>query len=611
MHHRLIPVILCTLLLTCCKNKQNPPAAERLPDLLAAGRYAPALEMARAEGERDLEVMLLARQGSTPEAMDAYVRRLADGLPHDAILLEAVMLSSYPPAVRMDPALLLEPDRPAYGQATHQALVQLLAPELKGQVPRNRLADLVGLLAIAGRNDAIDALVECVDQRTEPLVRMTALTALATIGTPEAVETLGEIADRFKVSTIMLRHVLDALALVPDANPEVASSLLDNENQRVRTKAAGILARSKDPRADALLLASGTVEARVALLARGTGPEGTREQVAEHVASLAKPLDKARFLDLMREISSSETLDVVCTLARDPDPGVATNAAHTLGHIGDEAAAPCLVEAARSDDKNIRITALKMLVSLPADSAAELLAIARTAAKQEDVTSEAIATAAIGRAGGDDAVSILEKLLESEQPRVRDAAAVALFSLGDDGVMSTIEKAIADTEGPWDMNQHTEWILLGTDPDERTLPIVRKAVNEGNPSLRDKTLSALLEARHPEGIFLLEKVQLERYGDVSLEFRSPGSGKVFGTSIGVMQRLQEEGDADGRRALLERLVASEDAYLRAVGLRLMTHEDAPWALDKATSMLEQEDDPWMRLEAVRALAVIVAGGGAP
>jgi HEAT repeat protein len=510
----------------------------------------------------------------------------------------------------MDPALLLEPDRPAYGQATHQALVKLLGPELKGQVPRSRLADLVSLLAIAGRNEAIDALVECVDQRTEPLVRMASLTALATIGTPEAVETLGDIADRFKVSTIMLRHVLDALALVPDADPEVAAPLLDNENQRVRTMAAGILARSKDPRADALLLASGTVEARVALLARGSAPEGTREQVAEHVASLAKPLDKARFLDLMREISSSETLEVVCTLARDPDPGVATNAAHTLGHIGDAAAAPCLVEAARSDDRNIRVTALKMLVSLPADSPAELQAIARTAAKQEDVSSEAIATAAIGRAGGEEAETILARLLESEQPRVKAAAAVALFALGDDGVMPSIEEAIADTEGPWDMNEHTEWSLLAAAPDERTLPVVRRAIDKGNPSLRDKALSALLEARHPEGIFLLEKVQLERYGDVSLEFRSPGAGKVFGTSIGVMQRLRDEGDADGRRALLERLVASEDAYLRAVGLRLMTHEDAPWALEQALAMLEQEDDPWMRLEAVRTLAVIVAGGGA-
>jgi hypothetical protein len=219
--------------------------------------------------------------------------------------------------------------------------------------------------------------------------------------------------------------------------------------------------------------------------------------------------------------------------------------------------------------------------------------------------------AAIGRAGGEEAVAILEKLLTSEKPRVKAAATVALFHLGDDGVMPAIEEAIANKEGPWDMNEHVEWALLATDPDERTLPIVRRAVIEGNPSVRDKALSTLIEDRHPEGIFLLEKVQLERYGDVSLEFRSPGAGKVFGTCLNVMQRLQEEGDADGRRALLERLASSEDAYLRAVGLRLMTHEDAPWALEKAASMLEQEDDPWMRLEAVRTLAVIVAGGGAP
>jgi len=332
--------------------------------------------------------------------------------------------------------------------------------------------------------------------------------------------------------------------------------------------------------------------------------------LAEYADSLATPLDKARFLDLMREISSSLTVDIVCKLALDADAGVATNAAHTLGQIGDEAAAPCLLEAARSEDKNVRITALKMLVIIPAGSTAELHAIAKSAARAKDVTSEALAAAAIGRVGGDEAAAILGKLLESDRPRVKAAAALALFCLGNDEVKDTVEEAFGQKEGPWDMNQHYEWRLVAHDPDERSLPLVERAVAEGNPSLREKTLSALIDASHPEGIILLEKAQLERYDNVSLEFRSPGGGKVFGLSINVMRRLHEEGDDDGRRALLERLVASKDIYLRAIGLRHMTHEDAPWAMEKAMSMLEQEHDPWLRLEAVRTLAVILAGGNA-
>ncbi len=618
MQHRVISIVLCALALTGCKNKDRPPAADRLPDLLEAGRYAPALEMVQASigsgradaADHDLEVALLARQGATPEAMDATVHRIEAGQPHDGLLLEAVMLSSYPPDVRLDPALLMRPERPAYGVTTRQALVRLLGPELSGQVPRARLADLVSLLVVEGRNESLDALEECVDQRTEPLVRMTALAGLATVGTPEAVERLGGIADRFKISNIMMRHVLDILALLPGARPDAAAALLENANQRVRTKAASILAHSSDPRADELLLASDAMEAKIALLARGSAPEGTGEIVAGHVDSLATPLEKARFLDLMREVSSSKMLDLVCKLALDADAGVATNAAHTLGQIGDAAAAPCLMKAARSNDENIRITALKMLVIIPGGSAAEIHEIAKSAARAQDVTSEAIAAAAIGRAGGEDAAAILGKLLESERPRVRAAAALALFHLGDDEVRATVEEAFGQKKGPWDMNQHYEWRLVAGDPDERTLPLVRRAVIEGNPSLREKTLSALIDAEHPEGIFLLEKVQLERYEDVSLEFRSPGSGKVYGLSIKVMERLQAAGDADGRRALLERLVSSQDTYLRAIGLRHMTHEDGPWARDKALSMLEKEDDPWLRLEAVRTLAVILAGENA-
>ena len=618
MHHRVIPAVLCILAVLGCRTKVSEPPARGLADLVAAGKYAPALERVQAAigsgnaeaRDHDLEVALLSRQGATPEAMDAYVRRASAGQPHDALLLEAVMLSSYPPDTRLDPALLLGPERPAYGQTTRKALVTLLGPELKGQVPRYRLADLVTLLVAPGRNESLDALDECVDQRTEPLVRMTALTGLATVGTPEAVERLAGIADRFKVSNIMMRHVLDTLVLVPDGAPDAAALLLENDNQRVRTKAAAVLAHSRHPRAEELLLASKAIEARAALVARGSTSGDARAQVEEHASSLTTPLEKARFLDLMREISSNQTLEIVCKLALDPDPGVATNAAHTLAQLDDVASAPCLVEAARSDEPNVRTTALKMLVSVPAPSAAQVHAIARSAARQGDVTAEALATAAIGRAGGEEAVEILGKLLTSERARVKAAAAVALFHLGDDAVRPRVEEVFGETQGPWDMNQHYEWRLLATDPDERSLPLVSRAVEEGNPSLREKVLTPLIDARHVEGIFLLEKVQLERYGDTSLEFRSPGGGKVFGLTINVFRRLEQEGDAEGRRALLERLVASEDIYLRAVGLRHMTHADAPWALDTALSMLEKETDPWLRLEAVRTLAVVLAGGGA-
>lgn len=610
-------LVACVLVSVCatCKTKTKP-AVSRVDALISSGSYDKALAALDAEiaqgkaspGARDLRVVLLAREGRTPEAMNAYAARLESGGAQDALLLEAIMLSSYPPEVRMDPARYRNPDtRPAYGVSTHEAIKLLLGPELKGKVPRTRLSDLVGLLVVPGGNEFLEVLEECIDQRSEPAVRTAALTGLAKVGTPEAVSLLGDIGERFQVSNIMMRHVLDVLALMPRASPDLAASLLENDNQRVRAKAAGVLSRSEVTKADELLRASPSVEAMAALVARGSAPEGTLEKIGEHVAALEKPLDKARFLDLVRENPTEKLVDVVCRLALEEDPGVATNAANALGKIGHPSAGPCLLEAARSQDENIRLSALKNLVEIPVpEHVAELLAIERSAVKSEDETGASLAAAAIGRAGGEEAEAILADLMESDSTKVRGAAALALFHLGHDEVRATVEEVFEHTEGPWGLHDYYEWRLVALDPDDRTLPLVARAVVEGNPALRDKALGSIMDGRHPESIFLLEKVQLKRYEDMSLEFRHPATGKVYGLSLMVLRRLDEEGDAKGRRRLLERLLGSEDVYLRALGLRHLELGDGPWAVKSASDIMREQEDPWLRLEAVRTLAVIEA-----
>jgi HEAT repeat protein len=455
----------------------------------------------------------------------------------------------------------------------------------------------------------LDAIDRFVDQKTEPAVRMTALMGLARIGTPAAVERLEGIATRFSVSNIMLRNLLDVLAEMPDARPDLAARLLDDRTERVRARAAGVLAHSRSGAADGLLAASGAVEARFALMARQSAPEGTMQDLEAHVRSLETPLAKARLLDVLREVGGEANVPLVCILVADPDAGVSTNASHTLGRIASAAGAPCLVEAARSENETIRLTALKNLQLVPAvDQLADLEKIVRKARAAGDETTAALGIAAIGRAGGPEAESFLEGMIGARETRIRIASAVALFALGNDEAGTVAEEVFEQTEGPWGINDHVEWGLLAQRIDGRTLPLVERAVEEGNPSLREKVLGALMDARSPDAVFLLEHVQLERWGDTTLEYRHPGSGKVYGFTSAVLGEMGRRGDGAGRRDLLGRLLDSQDAFMRALGLRFLLPSDGEWAASRASGALGSETDPWLRLEAVRALAVLAAGG---
>jgi len=252
---------------------------------------------------------------------------------------------------------------------------------------------------------------------------------------------------------------------------------------------------------------------------------------------------------------------------------------------------------------------LRLLIDIPAPAhMKDLAAAVRAATAANDAITAALGAAAIGRAGGPEAEKVLAGLLESDEPRVRASAAVALFHLGHDEVKPVVEEAFLDTKGPWSHDDYMEWRLLALDPAEREMPLVTRAVTEGNPSLRDQTLGGIMESLHPEAVFLLERTQLERYGETSLEFRPPESGKVLPLCIDILDRMESNVDAEGRRALLARLASSGDAFLVAVGLRLLEPGDGGWAEQSAMTVLRDSKDPWLRLEAVRTLALLAAAG---
>ena len=614
---RLAPIAalaLATVATPGCRPK-IVPAIERAVSSCREGRYEEALATARARGEggadaaalRDLEIAILARLGRSPEAMDAYASRTAGGEPHDALILEALVLSAFPAQMRMDPVAAAGiGERPAWGSATASALALATGKPGLGSVPQTRLAWLAGMLAVPGRDASIAALEPLAAQTSFPLVRAEALDAHAVIGTPEAAHSLGEISRRFSASTLVQQQVLDVLARFPATGASQAAGLLANENQSVRSRAAGVLAASKDPDAERLLRASGTIEARAALLARDPGEPGAADALLDHLGSLETPLDLTRFLMLVGETGGPGALPILCEAAHNEDPGVATTAIQVMARDPAPLAGSCIVDVALRATGGTMESAMTALVTAPATGReADLAKLVAGLLEQGNVPLAAAGAGALGRTGVADAEALLVEMLRSDEPRIRRASAVALLHLGHEDVLETVMEVFEEDRGPWHMLSYVEWRLLASDPGANA-DLLRKAVMEGNPILRDKILEALAAGLDPLAISLSEIAQLRRIGEAPLESRTPGDDRVSAIAARIVERLSLRGDGPARRRVIEDLLGSDDPYLVLTGLHLVLPADRGWATGRAEAVLAGDGDTWLRIEAARALAIIGA-----
>ncbi len=595
------------------------PIATKAVQACREGKYEGALAIlepgAGASGEdpgaRDLRIALLARLGRIPEAMDAYSARTGGGAPHDPLLLEALLLGAFPEGMRVDPVAVAGGGRrPEPGSATESALaVAVRAPAAApgaDAFPWPRLAWLLGVLAIPGRDASLGALEPLVTQKRAPLLRGAALDAHAQICTRAAVERLGRYAERFSTSTIMQRQILDVIARFPASGAAQAAALLGSKDQSVRARAAGVLVRTGDADADGLLRASDTIEAKAALLARNPSEPGAGDALLEHLKSLGTPLEISRFLVLVDETGGEGMLPLLCEAAHSADPGVATTAIQIMSNDPAPLSGACLVDVAMAAKPGILEAAAIALVSVPATGReADLAKLVDGLWQQGNSQLAAVGAGALGRTGGADAERILLEMLRSGETRTRRAASVALLHLGHEEVLPTVLEVFDETQGPWDLLSHVEWRLLAGDPGTHG-DLVARAVREGNPNLRDKVLEVLVARLDPVAIPLVEEVQLGRLEGVPLEARVPGDDRVASLARLIVDDMSLRGDGQGRRGVIEDLLGSDDPYLVLVGLHLIEPGDRGWAMARAEEVLAGNGDPWLRLEAVRALAILTA-----
>ncbi len=600
----LVLVVLVTMPQACRPKRES--SLDRAIGLVRAGRHAEAIDVASQDPAdlalADLRTALLCHQGRTLEAMDAYLSRPATA--HDALLLEDIILSSFAPEMRPDPLLVVgaRTERPPAGWMTAQAIDRTVDLPPDTLVPETRLVDLVDSLGAPGKDAPLADLERLVAQREHPALRRAALVALARIGTAQSTALLGRLAESYAQSQLMLRQILDAMATNPAAGAAVAAALLESPHEAVRSRAAGVLRHSTDPAASALLAASGRPEAMAALIGREEAPAGTAEKLEATWNTTSTALDRARFVGLLRETAGPGTVPLACLAAVSTEPGVAIGAVQLLSFLGHPSAGACLVSAASSEDRNVRLAALRALVDVPAtDRMDELEALLEDALAEDSPTEASLAVAAVGRAGTQRAVTLLSPLLESESEPVRASAAVTLYHLGRDETRPQVEEVFENKTGPWEIYAFFEWRLLASHPDERTLPLLDRAVVEGNPSLRDKVLEAMVDRQSPEAIFMMQSSRVGRTGATTLEAHGVAEGKVSFVASQVLDGMQRDGDAKGRTELLGRLLASGDDYLGAVALRHMRISDQPWAGQMAREVMTGAADPWFRLEAVRCL----------
>lgn len=601
------------MFLDACKRPHAGGGEEVVVELVRAGRHDEALARLDEHGDDEkavrLRVAILSFQGRTPEAVEALVDGRSPDAGTDALLMEGIWLSSYPPSMRPDPlavARVEQADTP-FGTFTTRAVRQALEHERDTLVPESRLMDLVRLLGPRHVDTHVQTLRQLVEQKKRPAIRYGALEALVATSTPAAARAMAEVAREFAVSQLMQRHVLDALARDPQMGVELAVELLDSPHGPVRARAAGILRDAAGKQATGLLAQSSRIEATAALAGRG---EGTGTQLASlqaHLESLETPLERSRFIGLMRETAGPAMVPIICQEALAPEPGVATTALSLLSSMGEVSGAPCIVEAAGSENQTVARAALRALLDVPAKGQEDaLMGILEEALEKEDETTACLAIGALGNTGSSDASEVLDDLLESDTDRIRVSAAVALYHMGRDDVLPTVEEAFEDDTGPWAIYSYFEWRLLATSPDERTIPLLGRAVEEGNPSLRDKVLEGLADSGHPESIFLTERYVLSRIANPSLEFRNPAAGKVAHIAKTVLEKIGRGGDGKPRRKLLARMLGSTDTYLVAVALRQLEIRDGSWARKQARAVMEEAKDPWLVLEAVRCLALLAA-----
>lgn len=190
----------------------------------------------------------------------------------------------------------------------------------------------------------------------------------------------------------------------------------------------------------------------------------------------------------------------------------------------------------------------------------------------------------LGRSGDRKVIPLIEPSLKDEQGLVRVAAAGALFSLGQTHRWNELIRSVS-SEDRFEIQGALR--LLGELKDPRGFPILRKALDDKQPTIRRTAAAALGDLGDPRAVAPLIRLLADPVSAVR---------SVAAVSLG------EIGTEDAKAALMKAL-EDENPGVRAAAVSALLQQGLPYGeVADTVRGLIQDHNPGVRSAAARALS---------
>lgn len=359
-----------------------------------------------------------------------------------------------------------------------------------------------------------EALIKSLDRVKNPQVKAFLLEQLGRVGKEESVAALGRHLTDPEVGDDATRALLATGAA--GAADEFVKALPEAKG-RVRLAIIHALGDLRARQAaDALvwIAAAGDPEARQAALyaLAGIGAPQAPQALDAAASGTTSPLELGKIdawrLLYARRIAESGQVRQAAELCRRmmaerQEPGQEGSRSAALGTLVDilrERALNDVIQAARSDNPEVRKAALHFASRIPGEAATSLW-VAELEGASAEVKGEIIAM--LGRRGDKSALPVLLNALKADDLQVRLKAITAAANLGGKEVLGNLlEQLTTDQKDEIDAIRTTVLQFRGDDVTDAIASVLAKVSDPAKTTLLD-ILAARQAARHREAIFAL------------------------------------------------------------------------------------------------------------
>lgn len=614
-----IVVLVATALFSAAAAAERPGAVASRVDAILSRYPAPGAV------ERDAlaaELLALGKYGLS----ETFRRLSGPGLADDTAVRYAV------------DGLTIYANRPGAPEKERLVCVRALLKALDRQADPELKAFLIEQIRVAGRTEAVKPLAKYLSDKrlAGPAAR-----ALGTLHTPEAemalLKSLRLAASGDRIA------VVDALAGFRSRKAaEGVMPLANGPDPSLRTAALRALANIGDPGSEKLLAAMPVISSaeersetasRYLLFARRLAESGYKADAAriaraflETYVSPAESQIRCQALTLLVDVAGKDALDVLLDAANSPDdafrnhaleladavpgpeastrwisriaevsPAAAADIIAMLGHRGDPATLPTVIEALKSPERDVRLAAIPAAARLGGSRVlADLIPLLRTADEAEaeaigralsgGPASEAVPLAAPTLPGASSpGKQAMIRLLAAKEARDATDLILAEARSDDPGIRAAALKALERVARGSDVPEILALLQAGPPPPEvLALQNALAAAANRIPERKDRTslvLAALARTNGDARVDLLRP--LAKIGGepalraVTAETKTPDP-KLKTVAVHTLASWLDTSAAD---ALLDIVRTSEDrkyAYLALQGyVRLFSGSDAP------------------------------------